>query len=213
MALAGAYPELICISLPDTCLGKLLINCFLDYINWQRCTEAAMGQSYTTARKYRDWWRGVAFSQKYLFSHAENKTILYYRACKTKAVTAERISSLGEREEETVCQSWGWRLMAVWNVSEECEWSERGGHLGYDLIMAPSPLSAFPCPTPWITALRVISRATVRVFGLEIYSSALLVLICGGCLISSLSAAECCSWSVTVQEAPWQAWTALCKPL
>lgn len=68
--------------------------------------------------------------------------------------------------------------------------------MGYDLIMAPSPVSAFPCPTPWITALRVISRATAGVFELEIYSSAFLILICGGCPphththSSSLSAAE-----------------------
>lgn len=66
-------------------------------------------------------------------------------------------------------------------VSEECEWSERGGHLGHDLIRAPSAVSAFPCPTPWITALWVISRATAGLFELEIHLSAFLILICSGC--------------------------------
>ena len=69
-------------------------------------------------------------------------------------------------------------------VSEGCEWSERGGHLGYDLIT----VSAFPCPTPWITALWVISRASAGLFALEIYSSAFLILICSGChLVFSFS--------------------------
>lgn len=62
-----------------------------------------------------------------------------------------------------------------WKMSVECE--ERTSGQWFDQRTA----SAFPCLTPWITALRVISRATARVFELEIYSSAFLILICGGC--------------------------------
>ncbi len=73
--------------------------------------------------------------------------------------------------------------MAIYIFFKKCEWSESLGHLGYDLLMASSTESAFPCPSPRITALSVISRATAGVFELEIYSSALFILICSGCLV------------------------------
>lgn len=71
--------------------------------------------------------------------------------------------------------------------------------------------SAVLSPAPWITALRVINTAAARGFELEIYSSAFLILICGGCFpapptppswSSSFSAAE--YWSVRVQETTLQ---------
>lgn len=78
-------------------------------------------------------------------------------------------------------------------VSQECESSGRQVGFGCDQ-MAPGPVSAFPCPTPWITALRVISNAAAGVFELEIHSSLLSLLLIGVAAVcpSPLSAAHGC---------------------
>lgn len=93
---------------------------------------------------------------------------LYCPWSKTKAVTAVSVTSHLVVEVEI-------------NGCLKCSnWSEWGEHRCFDLIMAHSPVSAFSCSTPWITALMVISTATAGLFELEIYSSAFIILICGG---------------------------------
>lgn len=101
-------------------------------------------------------------------------------------------------------------------VSQECESSGRQVGFGCDQ-MAPGPVSAFPCPTPWITPLRVISNAAAGVFELEIHSSLLSLVLIGVAAVCPPppSAAHGChpsgksAGSGSERRAP----TALCQPL
>lgn len=103
---------------------------------------------------------------------------------KTKAGIAASITRWGVRRNGTsavMMEIDGCLKLFLRNVSRE-QRERRTSGLWSD-HMAPGPVSAFPCPTPWITALWVISSATAEVFELEIYSSAFLILIGGGCLL------------------------------